>query len=379
LKSIIFLLLILSCAILFAESSFYMVSINPSSTSHALGDVTGVADVWSGDPLNTWSNPALAAFNEGFRIGYMHDKYLEDGYYIEPKLYFNSTYLSYAKNGWGFSLPMLNASGKFGSTFDYGKMGYIDSQEENIPDVKKSYDTNSEISVAYDPLVKAKTKDSRPFVQALNASIGVSVSILTARYEQQEYNDEYELFVNHITADAYPLNVGMLMRFDGAQYFNLKNMDLQASLGLEATNISGTRITFKDDNGSYPSDPLPKDYRFGVGLMMGLPMSLVEAGNTPFTAYCPHVLTLLFMEGKLARENDMDENGKGFEIGLLDILYYRMGNVDYIGDSNVNNTSGWGIKLHGGKKWEFKYNAAEFYNGGYEDSHSQDISFTYFF
>jgi hypothetical protein len=385
-KYITLILIFLSFTILSAQSKdifsdvfFSTVSINPSSTSLALGDVTGVANLWSGDPLNVWSNPALVAYHNGLRVGYAHDRFNQNVEYGSTKYYNNSSYMSYAKNGWGAAIPMLNYNGKFGTTFDYNKRGVLYEDEEG-PGLDNSYDTKSEFTVAHDILFNTRENDNRPFLQALDASIGFSLDVITARYEFYEHPvSGNNVIIQRTQADAYPFNAGVLFRFDGTKYFALQNLELQASLGWEMTNLFLAKIIYKTDDLSDYTDKLPQANRIGAALFMGLPISLLSKTTTPFTEYCPHIVTILLMDATQENTYGADENGQGIEIGMLDILFIRRGNHDYIGLTGVNTTSGLGLKLHYQKKWEFQYNAAQYNNSDTGDQYTQDLSIAYHF
>jgi hypothetical protein len=144
----ILVLLFLSYTLLFAftDPAFVSTTYNPSSTSLGLGDVTGVANIWSGDPLNVWSNPALVTFHDGIRVGYTNYKWLQGLDWGKLNKYNSSSYMSYAKNGWGCSFPILNHNGMFGTTFDNGQFTYPGQSPAG-----HSYELSSEVSFAYNP------------------------------------------------------------------------------------------------------------------------------------------------------------------------------------------------------------------------------------
>ncbi|HNX01670.1 MAG TPA: hypothetical protein PKK33_09915, partial [Candidatus Cloacimonadota bacterium] len=218
---------LLSAGIFDSTITFPLVTVNPSSTSKALGDVTGVANIWSGDPLNVWSNPALVAFHEGIRIGYMHDLYADDytdnmGY---NKYYQNVAIGSFAKNGLGISVPLPNYNGKIGNTFDYN----LSTSGDYKPYM---YDTVSEISLAFNPYQFAWNKKSEASEQCFDASVGISVNILSSRYYLDVISeDSFSSHNEHIHGDATEINGGLLLRFDGAKYFHLQNLELQGTFG----------------------------------------------------------------------------------------------------------------------------------------------------
>ena len=118
--------------------------INPSATTIAFGNQSGTAYIWGNNPLNSWSNPALLAYNDGLSWGWSHDQWFES---VISDMYFNSSYLSYANQNYSILVPMLNASGKLGTTFDYGKQEAYDVHG-NLIDTFHSYETCSRLATA---------------------------------------------------------------------------------------------------------------------------------------------------------------------------------------------------------------------------------------
>jgi len=117
---------------------------NPSAETIAFGNQSGTAYIWGNNPLNSWSNPALLAYNNGLSWGWSRDPWLED---IVSSIYLNSSYLSYANNDLGILLPIINASAKFGTTIDYGEEEAYNAQGYLV-DTFHSYETCSRFAVA---------------------------------------------------------------------------------------------------------------------------------------------------------------------------------------------------------------------------------------
>jgi len=118
--------------------------INPSATTIAFGNQSGTAYIWGNNPLNSWSNPALLAYNNGLSWGWSRDPWFEK---VVSGLYINSSYLSFANQDYGILIPILNASGKFGTTCDYGDQEAYDA-EGHLIGTLHSYETCSRFAVA---------------------------------------------------------------------------------------------------------------------------------------------------------------------------------------------------------------------------------------
>lgn len=88
---------------------------NPSSTIISLGYESGAAYIWNNNPLNSWSNPALLAYCKGLSWVSSGELYYSMDH-KNPDMY--SSYISYANDYFTFLVPMVNASYKFGTTFN---------------------------------------------------------------------------------------------------------------------------------------------------------------------------------------------------------------------------------------------------------------------
>jgi hypothetical protein len=372
-KSLLFLFLLFCLASLYAqtEPAFIPATYNPSSTSLAMGDVTGVANVWSGDPLNVWSNPALVAFHEGVRVGYTHYKWMQGLNWGDLTEYNSSSYASYAKNGWGFSMPMLNYDQRWGTTFDYGLFRY----GSHVP-ANHSYDTSSEVTGAYNPFVRMKYENDNLFMQSIDASFGLSLNFLSSRWEQ--YNlleeDPDSVFLQKIDADTTPLNGGVAVKFDWSKCFKIKNLELQSSVGWSMKNIIDTQVKYENSEIIYH---LPQDNTIAGGFFIGLPIAISGITNPFFKEYCAHLVTIQLMSGILSSKYGNNASGQGYEISMLDIFYMRFGDhyVDHV--YNTETTKGWGVKLHY-DKWAAQYNSAIYYQGSLEQK-TWDVSVAYLF
>jgi len=125
-RLLLLIILLVSAGYLTAGSQFTGVftEINPSATTIAFGNQAGTAYIWGNNPLNSWSNPALLAYNNGLSWGWSRDPWFEK---VVSGLYINSSYISFANQDYGILIPMINASGKFGTTCDYGDQKVYDS------------------------------------------------------------------------------------------------------------------------------------------------------------------------------------------------------------------------------------------------------------
>jgi len=145
-KIVIILILLIFCSFSSVHTEEFagiFTSINPSATNVAFGLNSGTANIWNQTPLGVWSNPAKLGYFEDFSWGWIHDGWFEE---IFPDIYFDSSYLTYGKNGLGFMVPFINNFGKFGTSFDYGKQIAINSQGQVI-DTIRSYEINSQFAV----------------------------------------------------------------------------------------------------------------------------------------------------------------------------------------------------------------------------------------
>jgi len=126
------------------NSREFFTQINPSATNVAFGIQSGTAYIWGNNPLNSWSNPALLAYNQGLSWGWSRDPWFED---VIKGMYINSSYLSYVNQDFGILIPMINANGKFGTTIDYGEQEAYDPNGNNFYTFH-SHETCSRFAVA---------------------------------------------------------------------------------------------------------------------------------------------------------------------------------------------------------------------------------------
>lgn len=350
-KYIIFLLVILFVltANLNAGSEFtgIFTLINPSATTIAFGNQSGTAYIWGNNPLNSWSNPALLAYNNGLSLGWSHDPWFED---VIKGIYINSSYLSYANQNFGVLIPMINASSKFGTTCDYGEQEVYDAQG-HLVGTFNSYETCARFAVA-----------KKLFHLNLFHNTGSSDSFtFSGGYDFRYITSNLPMFV----ADSLDRDIvhstmhglGLLGHFIHHQRLHLTNSSLtfEITLGFYQMNILENEMRY--ETGEYP---LPYGNRFGVTGKVSYNFENIAPIPIPFLH---ENISICYVYDTQEFGDWESEWGSGFEFGFFNIFFLRWGEFHDEQGHIEGKTSGVGIKLNFKDVVHFEYNYATFPGG----------------
>lgn len=343
-RLLLIVILQVSTGFLIAGSEFtgIFTTINPSATAYALGIEFGTAYIWENNPLNSWSNPALLAYNNGMSWGWSRDQWFED---IISDMYFNSSYLSYANQDFGILVPMINTSGKFGTTFDYGKSEIYDSQGYLIGTFH-SYETCSRFAIAkklfhYNILHDTENTDS------FSLSTGYDFRYITSRVNSI-------LIDSIVTTHGTMHGLGFLGHYIHHQRLSLENsfLTFEATAGYYRMNLFKNNMSYESDNFS-----LPYGNRFGLsgkisfhfGNLISFPLYFFQ-DNISFCYTYDN-----------AKYGDWEnEWGNGYEFGFFNTLFLRWGEYYDKHGSVKMNTFGIGIKYNINDTFFFEYNYASY-------------------
>ncbi len=358
-KIFLFAILFVLTAHIDADSEDYFglfTTFNPSAETIAFGNQSGTAYIWGNNPLNSWSNPALLAYNDGLSWGWSHDPWL-DGFV--DGIYMNSSYVSYANQNFGLLLPMLNASGNLGTTCDYGMQEAYDANGHLVSKFH-SYEICSRFAVG-----------KKLFHLNLLHNSGNSDSFtFSGGYDFRYITSNLPLFV----ADSLDRDIvhgtmhglGLVGHFIHHQRLHSAKSSLtfEITSGLYQMNLFRNEMHYK--SGDYP---LPYgtrlgftgkvSYDFGANSNISMPVSFMQSNLS---------LCLLYDTSKYA--DNPSTWGQGFEFGLFETLFLRWGkHHDQSGQER--NTFGLGVKLNFSEV-HFEYNYATFSIGSLDTTERKD-------
>jgi hypothetical protein len=336
-RTILSLLLVLIATFLLADTWF--LNDEPSAINRGMGDVgIGIADVWHTNALNCWTNPAMAAFNNGITIGGIRDKIYDDEDSPWDDLYYNAGMWTLSTKGLAVILPGLNASGQLGITQDYGKYEQTDENGNSLGK-HRTYDNAIPVGVAFNPF---KTiRDLNPSLQNsllenIDFSVGGNVIKIKTNSNSSESDDE----VNEATI----YNLGCTGRLGLALADIIK---IEASAGANRFNPTIEKIKTQDYYGGYEVEVT--NY---TGIGAGGKVSLISKGflgNDSFLSeYFPTLASLKVLVGRKIYDKDYEFGSAGAELGLLDMLYLRAGKQldDEWKTKDTATTMGGALNLH---------------------------------
>jgi hypothetical protein len=330
--------------------------INPSATTIAFGNQAGTAYIWGNNPLNSWSNPALLAYNDGLSWGWSRDPWFEG---IIHGMYLNSSYLSYANSNFGILIPMINANGKFGTTMDYGDQEAYDAEGHFIGTFH-SYETCSRFAVA-----------KKLFhLNLLRKSGNNDLLSIAAGYDfKYIYSNLWPIAIDSLGRDVASSTmhgIGFLGHYMHQQQLNLKNSYLifEATAGYYRMNLFKSELSFPI--GTWP---LPYGNKFGLagklsyhfGNSLALPISFLQEN----ISFCYVYDTQKFGDWE-------SEWGSGYELGFFNTFFLRWGEFHDEQGHIEGNTSGIGVKFNINNLVYFEYNYATFPGGELQDEQRKE-------
>ena len=348
-KFFILMIFIIYAGHLTAGSEFTGVftQINPSATNVAFGIQSGTAYIWGNNPLNSWSNPALLAYNQGLSWGWSRDPWFED---VIKGMYINSSYLSYVNQDFGILIPMINANGKFGTTIDYGEQEAYDPNGNNFYTFH-SHETCSRFAVAK-KLFRINILPNSENTDSFTLSAGYDFRYITSNLPFF-VSDSLDLDIVHGTMHG----LGLLGHFIHHQRLNSKHsfLTFEATAGYYQMNLFKSELSYESGD-----EPLPYGKRFGLtgkisyhfGNSISLPLSFLQEN----ISFC-----YVYDTEKLG---DYDsEWGNGYELSFFNTFFLRWGEFHDEQGHIEGNTSGVGVKFNINSVVYFEYNYATFPGG----------------
>jgi len=328
---------------------------NPSAETIAFGNQSGTAYIWGNNPLNSWSNPALLAYNNGVSWGWSHDPWL-DGFV--DGIYMNSSYVSYANRNIGLLLPMFNASGNLGTTCDYGMQEAYDANGHLVSKFH-SYEICSRFAVGKKLLNVNFAQDNSLNNNSLMVSAGYDFRYITSRLRWTPEDSSETVhgsmhgigFLGHFTHDHWINNSKSLLKIElasGIYLMNLFKNEMHYKSG-DYPLPYGTRLGFTGK----------VSYYFGTNSNISMPVSFLQSNVS---------LCLLYDTAKYA--DNPSTWGQGYEFGLFETIFLRWGkHHDQSGQER--NTFGLGVKLNCSGV-HFEYNYATFSIGSLDTTERKD-------
>ncbi len=331
--------------------------INPSATTIAFGNQSGTAYIWGNNPLNSWSNPALLAYNDGLSWGWSHDPWFEK---IINGMYINSSYISYANRNLGFLVPMFSASGNLGTTCDYGMQEVYDANGHLISKFH-SYEICSRFAVAKKLFYLNFAQTDSPNTNSFILSGGYDFRYITSNLPFF-VSDSLDRDLVHGTMHG----LGFLGHFTHDHHLSsLKSLlKIEITSGLYLVNVLKNEISYA--SGDYP---LPYGNRFGVTGKVSYNFENIAPIPIPFFQ---ENISFCYVYDTANYADNPSEWGQGFEFGLFETLFLRWGEYHDKQGHIEGITSGVGIKLNFKDVVHFEYNYATFPGGELQASQKKD-------
>lgn len=341
---------------------------NTSARAAGMGE-TGVATLWGGD-TNVWANPAMLAFRPGLRYGTMHSK-LAEGF--SENIFIDKKELTFGMPGAG----LLFARGPIDHV--YLDMGVQQGTDEsgNPTGSFESYMKSQSWGVA----VRAAEALRRLKVADIGGWFDLAGGVVWKDFEDQlAPNDIIQDALGGGSAEASARDLGWVARVtplntlargaqaDAASFGFL----IEASYGRAKLNDTDD-VLFHGDANDF--DPMPTMNLSGWavhGELQAGPRALETAPSWLRDAIAP-LLAFTYTqqdivpgyrwtgtEYEYARDDsgDFDEEGRGWELSLLNVLHLRRGHVEVPYGEIDGDTEGWGVSLQAGRWGGFRYDEA---------------------
>jgi hypothetical protein len=359
LKNVIFLFLLMSISTLLAanDAAAIFTMVNPSSSSRAMGDITGVADPWRNDAFASWSNPAFASLHEGIQFGYVSEPWFKE---IVDYIKFKSSYVAIGYHGLGIMVPSVIGKNQFGTAFRY------DYRPTPTSTMRHEFENAREYAISYNILhhTNAVLAEQNP-----NKSFDLSIGLSNTQIETAYYD---AISNGNIHNKADMTDFGVLFLYKQKKVLQLANGNVQFSFGFKQMNLGSNRI--QQDGNKYP---LPTESYVGVGAYYELPYLSLTSYN-PFDA--KNLLTAKVLIARTAFGTIPNMSSYGAEMGFYDLLYGRAGYYyDWQGDI-IGFAGGAGLHLHYLKKLEANFNYSWYLQYSFiEHENSYDLTLSWKF
>ena len=320
--------LLLTAGGLFGDYPAYDLNNPVSSTQIAMGGEHACgAYIWSRNPMNAWQNPAVLGYQNGFSLGY----FMNDGADFCDE---SASAVAFGWNGIGILLPSINASGKFGHTWDYGDFT-LWSEEEGRVGKSEVYDTCQQYAIGVNliELLDAENVFAMPHRRMFDLSLGLSAL-------------QYNMDVNHHYNSGYTgeksqatgvcknmLNAGVIARFSPFAGGD-KPVFLDFTLGGKWENIG------KENDVCYGA-------LYSNAIRFGLNNKFLK--NSALKNFVESLVSLTLTNDYYLFEvpNDEDLFINAYEFGLFDTFFIRRGSYyEVLHTDEKKSANGFGLKFH---------------------------------
>lgn len=341
---------------------------NTSARAAGMGE-TGVATLWGGD-TNVWANPAMLAFRPGLRHGTMHSQ-LAKG--LANDIFIDKKELTFGVPGAG----LLFARGPIDHVYlDMGTQTGTD-ESGNVTGTFESYMKSQSWGVAF----SAGEALRRLNVADIGGWFDVAGGIVWKDFEDYLAGDDIiqdepgggrgEASARDLgwVARVTPLNtLARGAQADAASFGFL----VEASYGRAKLNDTDEMIVHVDAD---QSDPMPTMNLSGWavhGELQAGPRALENAPAWLRDAIAP-LLAFTYTQQDIVPgyrwtgteyeyahddSGDFDEEGRGWELSLLNTLHLRRGHVEVPYGDIDGDTEGWGVSVQAGRWGGIRYDKA---------------------
>ena len=336
-------------------------SFETSATTHAMGGYnTTVGNAWNSDPLMSYTNPALAAFQEGFSYSVIKYKWLPD--VTDDDYYYHAAFAVIGYKGIALSLPALNQNSDWGIYMDFGEQEQWDSSG-NFLGTYHSYDSYKAYGLAINPfeVYREFADNPHPVLKHFDLALGLSyIDIDSFLAPASGLTDA--------TAEAHTsiYNLGLLAK---ANYRFGDFLNAEGSFGLTRFNPENKKVSYIEDMYAHP---IVRYRNTGFGVFCSVPMELIRDYLPTEYMFTDNLISLKWLQGQqdpLFGYEDEITTGNGMELGLLDTIYLRHGHYDDEAGHITGDTKGFGIKLHYKDYFAIRYNQASFPGGALTKEH----------
>ncbi|MDZ4122376.1 MAG: hypothetical protein U1C33_08130, partial [Candidatus Cloacimonadaceae bacterium] len=349
----------------FSQAAMLALGFETSATTHAIGGYnTTVANAWNSDPLMTYGNPALAAFQPGFSYSVIKYKWLPD---IQDDMSYHAALAVLGYKGIAIILPAINQKSKWSIYMDMGEQIQYDELANEVG-TYRSYDSYKVYGVAINPFetYRGLSEDHPPLLKHFDLALGLSYIDL-----ESYLGPGTNISPEDAKAKASIYNLGLLAK---ANYRFGDVFNAEASFGLTRFNPENTKVSYFNQA---QKDPILRYRNTGFGVFCSVPMEALLDMIPSEYLFTENLISLKGLHGEidwLFGHDDEITTGYGMELGLLDTIYLRHGYYKDETGQIKGDTTGFGINLHYRDYFSLRYNSATFPGGALTKEHkSSDL------
>ncbi len=339
-----------------SSSAFLTLGFETSATTQAIGGYnTTVGNAWNSDPLMAYTNPALAAFQEGFSYSVIRYKW------IFGDSHHNAALAVIGYKGLAVILPALNIDNEWGVYFGVDIDQYDSSG--NVMGTYRCYDSYKVYGLAVNPLEVYREYGTNPYPLLKHFDLALGLNYMDI---ESYLSPPSELSPIEAKAETNIFNLGLVAK---ANYRIADCLKAEASFGLTRFNPENKKVKFIDDE---EADTIWRYRNTGFGLFLAVPLELIQdqlPANMQFTDNLVSVKGLYGQQDYLFGSDDEITTGNGMELGILDTIYLRKGYYEDEAGHITGDTTGFGINLHYKDYFSIRYNRASFPGGELVNKH----------